>query len=83
MWLLWFCRYHSAISSRVANQTSSNCFAVGDEIAQRADAERLADDVRMQADVHEAAAFLAFAVEPVELLLEHLEGVIDSPGPAA
>jgi hypothetical protein len=27
MWVWWFWRYHSAISSRVANQTSSNDLA--------------------------------------------------------
>ena len=27
MWLLWFCRYQSAISSRVAHHTPSNFFA--------------------------------------------------------
>jgi hypothetical protein len=27
MWVWWFWRYHSAIASRVANQTSSNDLA--------------------------------------------------------
>ena len=27
MWLLWFCKYQSAISSRVAHHTPSNFFA--------------------------------------------------------
>src|SRR6185503_14998911 len=45
--------------------------AVGDEIPERADAEGLADDMRMQAHIHEAPAFGALRVEPVELLFEH------------
>src|SRR3954449_12276098 len=41
--------------------------AVGDEVAQRADAERLADHMGMQADVHEASTFGALVIKPVEL----------------
>ena len=44
---------------------------------QRANSERLADDMRMHPDVHDAAGDRALAVEPVELLPEHIESAID------
>src|SRR5262245_10081407 len=52
-------------------------FGVADEIAQGADAKRLADHVRMQADIHEASAGSALGIKPIELLLEHLEASLD------
>src|SRR5258707_8483025 len=50
---------------------------VGEKVVQRANAERLADDVRMEANVHEAAACRTLAIKPVELFLEDFECAVD------
>src|SRR5215467_78341 len=49
---------------------------IGNEIVQRADAERLTDDVGVQADVHKPAADRTFAVQPIEAFLEDSKSAV-------
>ena len=49
---------------------------VFDEFANAAGAERLTDDMRMQSQVHQAAAIGAFAIQGIELFLEQVDGLV-------
>src|SRR6516165_9039853 len=48
---------------------------VFDELAKRCDAVRLADDMRMQADVHDTPRRSAFSVELIETQFEHIDAI--------
>ncbi len=48
-----------------------------EEIAKRANAERLANNMRVQAYIHETSAVCTLGIEPIELLFEHFESTVN------
>ena len=68
-------RYQVAICSAGRKPDLRLGFDVVDELAQRRDPVRLADDMRVQADVHDAPGRRAFGVELIEAKLEHVDAV--------
>src|SRR5215203_3974157 len=50
-------------------------FDIFDELSERRDPMGLADDVRMQAHIHDASARRALRMELIEAELEHLDAV--------